>query len=301
MERIFILFVLFILSSSCAIADEVLDVKLPPDYKIIIKNQDFPVTLRPLVKNGTFRVVNYQLFHKEKLISQVVENVQIIDSNKVVFKYKTHDMHDPVHVNVNDWINYSTYDELYQNMAETFYKYVIVHGKDKDYLLYMINFPTASDRYPYYCIGANQDNTEIIEFKQDYKIFPSELDITNPKVSNNIYQLIDDKYIIFPYFDGWFSYSLQFEIKDDELQLVDNEYKIEHYSVAWYDEPHEIVLYPKPFNRLNAETVIVKPNSNVKILGIRYGTINYVHVIINGKEGWIEENDSQYIGVGRAG
>lgn len=300
MKRIFILFVFLISSNICALADEVLDVKLPPDYKIIIKNQDFPITLRPLVKTAFLRVIVYHMMYKGEFKDNMVTKIQILDNDKnAIYTHLYHKFGAPNELTFEEWAQQLEHEPYVY--GENFYGYAAIQGKNKDYLLYMIDFPTASDRYPYYCIGANKNNTEIIELKQDYEIYPSELDIINPKISNNNYQLIEDKYIVFPYFDGWFSYSVKFEIKNDELLLVNNEYKIEHYSVAWYSEPHEIALYPKPFNRLNGEKIIVKPNSEVKILGIRYGIMNYVHVIINGKEGWIEENDSQYIGVGRAG
>lgn len=299
MKRIFILFIFLISSSICALADETLDVKLPPDYKIIVKNQDFPITLRPSLKDGTFRVVNYQLFHNDKLISQVVENVQIIHGNKVVFKYKTHDMHDPVHVNVNDWVSYSS-DELYQNTNDTFYKYIIVHGKDKDYLMFMITYPNGNPHYPSYLLGYDKDNSKIILYSDGIL---GDLRVLNPKDNNGEYELIDNRYIKVPNFDGFFLYTPQYEIKDNTINLVDKEYEILHYNtMPFFPDQKEVTIYSKPTLKSNAYKVKINEKSTVKILGIRFTEDNrFVHVIINGKEGWIEEGDSQYIGVGRAG
>lgn len=297
MKRIFVLFLLLISSSICALADEVIDVKLPPDYKIIVKNQDFPVTLRPLVKNGTFRVVNYQLVYKNKVVDNIVDKVQIMDRQNIVYEYKYSEGSGASSISFNGWAESHVNNE--QGIGERYYKHLVVHGKDKDYLMFMITYPNGNPHYPSYLLGYDKDNSKIILYS-DW--IPGDLRLLNPRNNNGEYELIDDRYINVPRFDGFFLFTLQFEIKDNSIKLVEKEYEILHYNtMPFFPGYKEISIYSKPSIKSNVYKIKVNDKSTVKILGIRFTEDNnFVHVIINGKEGWIEEMNSQYIGIGPA-
>lgn len=255
---------------------------------------DYPINLKPLSQNAVLRIVKSQ--SKVMPIELALKNIQIIDHNKVVYKK----------------------DFITDDYPIGFIDYAIVQGSQKSYLLYKLDVISTSEIPDLYYV-LYVDNQKIKEAQGVVlaRYNSSKITINNPKISEHLYQLIDDKYISGNYSDEYCNFDPYFEIIDGKVyETANKEFKINNYNqfdtfkeLREYLILRNIKVFTKPERQEKYQKeLFIEADAKIEILGllntepvfIKWVGIEHskpfglVHIRINGVDYWISEG---YLGM----
>lgn len=186
-----------------------------------------------------------------------------------------------------------------ENIDYGFLDFRILKGNNQEYLAYGKVGLYTEDLEHYIVLNIQHNANKIIVTKLTGSINGWE-DVLNPKLDNHLYQLIEDKYIISAFWDIYFYITAYYEITDNSVHLADKEFVIQNDSIhKKQPQPRQmkvsgsIIMYTTPDFKSTSSNIKLTETTQVEFIGIRYIKNNkaFVHVIIDGKDGWIDEED----------
>ena len=225
---------------------------------------------------------------KEVYTFSKLEKIEILNNNKIIYTATKTDL-----------------STIYAGPAATYAleNYGIFKGANQEYFTYGIKIIESDDMTSSYTllrIEHNDSKTSIIKLTEAvYSLV--QRDFLNPKLGDHIYKLIEDKYIITTSWDLYFYFYDYYEIVDNSVRLTDDkEFVIDNDSTyKQQPEPKQmkvagsIIIYAAPSLHSASSSIKLTEATQVEFIGIRNINNNtaLVHVTIDGKEGWISEDD----------
>lgn len=269
--------------------------KLPSTIQLKDTIIEYSIKIRPLSDKAILRITNTEIINNGKKDDYSLKMFEIIDDGKVIFK-KEYGV-------IKEFLHYKTQDEYkYQDQLEVI-DYAVFHSSKQDYFAYsIIALPSAPAPDLFNVVAFDNDNNKVSYKELDGYILRSEGDdFENVKIGEHIYQLVDDKYVISSFFDHYFNVTVYYEISNDSAFRANKEFAIsreitfdweKEYQKEKLKEAGSIIIYEKPDITSASSSVPLSENTKIKFIGIRY--INHaalVHLIIDNREGWIDEQD----------
>lgn len=219
---------------------------------------------------------------------------EIIDEGNVVFK-KDFGI-------VKEFLYYPDRDEYkYQEQLE-FVDYAIFKGDKEDYFVYSIlSLPSAPAPDIFSVASFINTNNQVKAMELEGHILRSEGgNFENAKIKDHVYQLVDEKYIISPFFDHYFDVTAYYEIDNNSVFKANKEFIIQRDISGWEKDYQKeklkkagsIIMYEKPNIDSASRSINLSENTQIKFIGIRYtNNAALVHLILDNNEGWIDEQD----------
>lgn len=268
--------------------DAVLIEQLPSNVKLIIKSEEHPISIKPFQNELILRLTTEELWYKGSVRDRAFKKIEIINQGKTIFSRESNERFlKPI------FYYYLTAKDTYRYYPYYSIDYKIYRGRDKDYFAY-------SETYGVYHIFVISDTFDINEVGGILLRLGSLL-INNPKIAEHEYELMDGKFFLNGYANSvWFrEIPMYYEIQNDKLVLRDVEFKVEQ-NQEWIDyikECSTINLYNTyEMDYKTSHIVRITQKSNIKILGVRFwntdspdGIIPIIHIVVDAKEGWIDE------------
>lgn len=266
--------------------------KLPKNIKfVIVPWKDYKFTLKPFSNKFTLRISIVELWYKGELQDRSLGGKQIIYNDKALLGNNRMTSAD-VEIGLWHYIDDDMYgyEKGWDVPYSAYVGYKIFRGTKKDYLMF-----DDGDS-----ILAANDKNELDTIGFLIRDYSPKQGIINPKISDNEYALMEDKYICNGYIETkWFKIPVYQEEINGKLVMSEKEFNIEQ-NEEWQKyikECLELTLYNTPNidNFKDSTKINISKSSNIIIIGIKLfksdspaGIIQMVHVNIDGKEGWIE-------------